>query len=490
MKNIVIALLCMVVAVGCSNDSFDSFDSFEDVTLENLGSDYTPLVRFNLHSADNISVETKGYDANLSDSEEKAIDNYNIFCYNEKSGREIHQYVTSNKSVDLKLDQGEWEVYVIANTNSDLSSKTIESLKTYSVSYITAGNLLNNNSRLHMSYYDTITVTEDATIDLKLERAYAKVNVNVTLSGAASSYKITSRKVNKAPIVGYLFKENLLTLLGMSFETDENFSFYMFENMQGINADITSAKNKIAANAPTYATYIEVTAQSSTHEMVYRYYLGENTINDFNIRRNHTYNINMNISGNSSSDLRVETTVLPTVDPEPEPTLTYAITGDTSRKPYVDDSWYDALDSDYTFTLQFESGNDSSIPIEFYADLNNVNSDETMEYMAFLFTETTYNKFVSGAYDIELMWSSTTNMMRESSGGALTILSPYDQSSPISLKRHTYATVSPNTTYKLVLQRYAQPYGDPAKSHDIRLYMNKGTTNQKYVDLTFSTVYK
>lgn len=184
--------------------------------------------------------------------------------------------------------------------------------------------------------------------------------------------------------------------------------------------------------------------------------------------------------------MRVETTTLPTVEPE----LTYKITSDSYRKPYVDDSWYDALDSDYTFTLKFESGNDSSIGIQLYADPDYDNNDSQVEYLALLFTESTYNKFVSGAYDIEMMWSSSYNMLRESSYGSMAILAPYNQSSPQNLKRITYASVKPNTTYKLVLQRYAQPYGDPAMSHKIRLYMNKGTSNQKSVDLNFSTVLK
>ncbi len=476
MKYRLIILLLALICVRCSNNTFEHIDVERG--------DETSMVRFNLHSADNISVETKGYDATLSDSEESAIDNYNIFCFNLQNGEEIHQYVTSGKAVDLLLEKGTWEIYVVANTNSDLGTKTIESLKTYSVNYITAGNLL-NDSRLHMSYYDTIEVTKDATIDLKLERAYAKVNIDITLSGAATDYTIISREVKRAPMLGYLFKDNISTFTGIHFSPDENFSFYMFENLQGINTDITSAKNKIAANAPTYATYIEVVAQSSTQEITYTYYLGENTINDFNIRRNHTYNINMNISGNSSSDLRVETSTLPTVDPEP----TYTITGDTSRNISVDGSWFSIFDDDFTYTLEFESGDSSSIDIELNADIYGVNNDDQIEYFAMLFTESIYDKFVAGVYGDNDIWTSSLNLLRDSSG-SVAAASCYTSSWMMNFQRTTYATVTPNTTYKLVLQRYNQPYGEPATSHNIRLYMNKGTTNQKYVDLLFSTIFE
>lgn len=117
-----------------------------------------------------------------------------------------------------------------------------------------------------------------------------------------------------------------ISLSSITVPTTSPLSFYMAENHRGIGS-ATSAKDKnIASNGPggslvgctsltlkgTYRydgtkkaddTYVQ---DGITVE--YKFYLGDNMINDYNIQRNYHYNISIKIAGPNSADYRVKIT--------------------------------------------------------------------------------------------------------------------------------------------------------------------------------------
>ena len=56
----------------------------------------------------------------------------------------------------------------------------------------------------------------------------------------------------------------------------------------------------------SYATYYEIKRQCSGTNTVYRFYIGSNNKNDYNILRHYIYTVTIDIAGANPLDLRVE----------------------------------------------------------------------------------------------------------------------------------------------------------------------------------------
>lgn len=95
--------------------------------------------------------------------------------------------------------------------------------------------------------------------------------------------------------------------------------FWMAENLRGTgSSDSFSGKNK-EANGPggtlTGCTFLTIKGTYKYHasdaagiKVEYRFYLGSNLTRDYNIRRDHHYDITINLKGANSADMRVTIT--------------------------------------------------------------------------------------------------------------------------------------------------------------------------------------
>ncbi|MFI3322873.1 MAG: DUF4906 domain-containing protein [Rikenellaceae bacterium] len=461
--SLILSILILFASVGCSKDGIEKSENSEK--LETPISS-TSAVSFNPYTL-SVDINTKG--SILPSSDENRVENYNIYCYNEKSGRRVHHYIDSSNPIELRLDNGDWEIYVIANNYEDMGKMERDELIDYKVDIASDDDITSNGS-LIMTHYSSVTITEDISIPLALKRLVAKVNINLTKSSIAKYYDIKKCEVFNAPTSCNLFKENLLDSRGISFE-DNDLSFYCFENMQGVKSNITDPKYKADIYAPSKATYVEITAQSSTHDIVYRYYLGANTTSDFNIARNNQYDIDINISGISSSDLRVEATKIPTVtnpkpepDPDPDPDPVYEIRVYNQKNITLN---YEKQDG---WIIEFESGTETDVEIDFITT-NTSSNKESFNFAGYLFLNDYFN-------DVGSDWNIIFHLMRSVSG-SVAILTDLEDG---FYTQHSVAKVKTNTKYRLQLVG-SQYTGNPSSSHTIRVYMNKGTANEKYKDL-------
>ena len=105
--------------------------------------------------------------------------------------------------------------------------------------------------------------------------------------------------------------------------------FYMPENLRGLGlSESFEGKNKesngpgstsVTTSTPdgkltgcTYLTLKGTYKYSSSHangiKVEYRFYLGDNLTNNYNIQRDHHYDLTINIKGANSADLRVKIT--------------------------------------------------------------------------------------------------------------------------------------------------------------------------------------
>lgn len=105
----------------------------------------------------------------------------------------------------------------------------------------------------------------------------------------------------------------------VDFGTTNNVTFYMADNLRGIGTSTTAQGKNSVTNAPsaslggyTCVTFEGKYKYASAHTgevgVKYRFYLGQNLINDYNIRRGYAYALTITVSGANSADLRVSIT--------------------------------------------------------------------------------------------------------------------------------------------------------------------------------------
>lgn len=175
----------------------------------------------------------------------------------------------------------------------------------------------------------------------RMYRAYAKVNVDIKFTADAkfpnSSFTVTECTVTNLPswgnssdktialytptttAGGYPTTDKVTESLKFS-SSNSSFSFYMPENLRGIGQGTSFEDKNKSGNGPgnsgsldgcTYLTVKGDYKYESTQDPIkveYTFYLGGNLINDYNIERDHLYNLTLNLKGANSADWRVKIT--------------------------------------------------------------------------------------------------------------------------------------------------------------------------------------
>lgn len=173
----------------------------------------------------------------------------------------------------------------------------------------------------------------------RMYRAYAKVKVDIKFTADAkfpnSSFTVTECTVTNLPswgnssdktialytptttAGGYPTTDKVTESLKFS-SSNSSFSFYMPENLRGIGQGTSFEDKNKPGNGPngslTGCTYLTVKGDykyestQSPIKVEYTFYLGGNLINDYNIERDHLYNLTLNLKGANSADWRVKIT--------------------------------------------------------------------------------------------------------------------------------------------------------------------------------------
>lgn len=177
----------------------------------------------------------------------------------------------------------------------------------------------------------------------RMYRAYAKVKVNINFQADEkfpnSSFTVMECTVTNLPswgsssdktialytptttAGGYPEVKGFETLtLSYGNETNPSFSFYMPENLRGIGQGTSFEDKNKSGNGPGTSgslegcTYLTVKGEyryERTQDPIkveYTFYLGGNLTNDYNIERDHLYNLTLNLKGANSADWRVKIT--------------------------------------------------------------------------------------------------------------------------------------------------------------------------------------
>lgn len=168
-------------------------------------------------------------------------------------------------------------------------------------------------------------IAEGETLNVALKRNVARIRVLIR-NNAQGTVTVNSVQICSVPDVSYYMADlsavtefpEYRTLSVMDFaekvwshgQDVMEFTAYLPVNQRGVSSSTSEfTKNRYA---PEYATYLKIEAEYMKDgvqcPVIYRFYLGENLVDDFNIRPNHayTYEFSINSIGNSEVDSRIE----------------------------------------------------------------------------------------------------------------------------------------------------------------------------------------
>ena len=259
--------------------------------------------------------ETETVTRALSPEDERQVRDLNIYLFHKTTDIRKHLFSDDGAGqITATLVRGDYDVFVIANAGGDTGELTREEAERFSLgvpgeSGLTAAGGLPMSARL------SVSVSGPAVIPVSLVRCTAKVTLSLRVDEqTAGEIALQSVRVGHAPGTVALFSDNraaesALTDYAKRSVTGNAFSgtFYIPENLQGVNASITDQRDKSAANAPAAATCLDIRAVAEGREIAYRIYPGANNTTDFNLERNHHYVIDATIRGADAIDTRVST---------------------------------------------------------------------------------------------------------------------------------------------------------------------------------------
>ncbi|MFR9619572.1 MAG: hypothetical protein SNI12_08725, partial [Rikenellaceae bacterium] len=122
MRYILIMMTLLCSLVGCSKDPLDDISPPKEDGLS--------AVTFGVVSNE-IEEAAETRSTVLIGIYESKLWEYNLFCYHKATGEERHIYSSSDAVSTLMLDKGDWEIFIIANTSTDLGDMTREEVENY-----------------------------------------------------------------------------------------------------------------------------------------------------------------------------------------------------------------------------------------------------------------------------------------------------------------------------------------------------------------------
>lgn len=320
MKIIFMALLAVATLTSCELDKSEELTITPQPEVENFDDVYalgwTPLDGQSARLTLNFDVSETDATRSSGSAMERNIVDVNLYFFNDQMDIAQHIFLGSSSSLTLPVTPGEWSIYAIANSGSDMGTKTHDDVKSYKYEIVNESDLV-FNSALIMSFSEEAEISDLHTLDILFTRAVARMDICIDLTSTALSKVALSRmRMVNMPKRLALFGDgeapassDLMTYDYRDCGNGSTFSIYMLENLSGENTAITSESQKTAANAPSTAAYIEIEGTTSDSWVTYRVYLGENNTDDFNVRRNNAYDMDISIYSADASDFR--TTIKP-----------------------------------------------------------------------------------------------------------------------------------------------------------------------------------
>lgn len=258
-------------------------------------------------------------------ADEQTIKDVNFYLF-AKSGESVTHVYAQAASLQIECQPGEYDLYVAANLHADLGNMTVAQLESYTLTARTS------YADLPMSAKTSVTITAPAdggAVSLpviELRRCVAKIAYNIRVDKTVPDIQLRSVQVLSiprkttpfAPVVSSATKADYINGCFTEIPASAASAFsgvsYLFENMQGRVAGITTQGGKSPANAPVCASSILIRAVRGNKVLAYTVYLGENNTDNFNVKRNTFQTLDITIHGDSEVDTRITSYTLAVYD--------------------------------------------------------------------------------------------------------------------------------------------------------------------------------
>lgn len=230
--------------------------------------------------------------------------------------------------IKVKLEKTDSKVYFFANTGDANLFDPDAALSTFTTATVEAASMTYNSDWGEKSYIPMFGTWEGTptvpTISDKVEltRAFAILKIKVSrVQPAAANFGFTSLQLKNVPNVLRLcpsteatYPAATGTYINYPINTDSSpmydyptYTFYVPENHRGTGSErFETEKNGTLVANGGYATYYEIKGKYAGVSTVYRFYLGGNNTNNYNIDRNCIYTVNITLAGPNQLDARVE----------------------------------------------------------------------------------------------------------------------------------------------------------------------------------------
>lgn len=248
-------------------------------------------------------------------TDEEGITDVNFYLFHEDGTPSVSGYTVSVSPLRFDCTPGRYRLYLIANLHRELGRMEESALRALRIE--------------HSASYDTLPMSAVADIEISQTAGVVTLpSIEVRRNVARIEYDIRIDEAMKGlieleqvcyvnlPKFGMPFSQELPQAFvrsdAISVQSDgHSDSFYLFPNEQGCVPEITAPQERNRDNAPQNATYLLIYARYNKNRVVnYVVYLGENTTDDFNVRRNGVQVLSITIKGINMVDTRVDTYML------------------------------------------------------------------------------------------------------------------------------------------------------------------------------------
>lgn len=245
-------------------------------------------------------------------ADENAVRDINLWACGTGTGRNVHLYVPGGKTAAaLTLIPDNYRFYAVANAGRDLGDMAEAALQTLAAPF---SGEPGDGAALPMAARGELRVSGATSLTLRLRRLVSKLSLSLSVAPALqSALTIESVQLLSVPDRCLYFADNRAADLSQRTDypvqnvsgTSFSRTYYLPENMAGVNASVASERQKDKAHAPSGATWLRIKGRHNDRPCTYSVYLGANNTTDFNVERNTLQHLNVTLSGSEPTDLRV-----------------------------------------------------------------------------------------------------------------------------------------------------------------------------------------
>ena len=274
---------------------------------------------------ENVSVELPITAAHIEQitrtTDQYAIADVNLYMVGENNGIIRHLYSTAS-TLRLECPAGVYTIYAIANMHEDMGELPAFQSETMTLPHQDALSDLPMTACTEVEIRAAEGNSPVVLPAIEVRRRVAKIAYRISVDPVVSDIRLQSVQAFSLPCRTSLFGEIHPSTVASGYTVGPRIDIapssasvfsgehYQLANPQGCVAGIVSQREKDAAHAPTFASYLLIRARRGQEVLAYRVYLGENNTDNFDILPNTSHTLDITIRGDNQTDTRISSYIV------------------------------------------------------------------------------------------------------------------------------------------------------------------------------------